>query len=88
MDHTDKQVPRHFVVRVHKGVYDPLLDAVFAWIRRRRRHGKRDQPAVNDITKKRQPDTTLAKEKLGWSPTTELEDGLLKTIKYFEQLLS
>jgi UDP-glucuronate decarboxylase len=40
-----------------------------------------------DDPKKRQPDITMAKEKLGWSPTTKLEDGLLKTIKYFDQLL-
>jgi UDP-glucuronate decarboxylase len=41
-----------------------------------------------DDPKKRQPDITLAKEKLGWSPTTTLEDGLLKTIEYFDQLIS
>ena len=40
-----------------------------------------------DDPKKRQPDITLAKEKLGWSPTTKLEDGLLKTIDYFDQLI-
>lgn len=40
-----------------------------------------------DDPKKRQPDITFAKEQLGWSPTTKLEDGLLKTIGYFAELL-
>jgi len=30
----------------------------------------------------------LAREKLGWEPTTTLEQGLEPTIAYFEQLLS
>jgi UDP-glucuronate decarboxylase len=39
----------------------------------------------NDPTRRR-PDITLAGEKLDWRPTTELRDGLKKTIAYFEQL--
>ena len=35
----------------------------------------------------RQPDISLAKEKLGWEPGIKLDDGLLKTIKYFKNLL-
>jgi len=31
----------------------------------------------------RQPDITLAKDKLGWEPTIALRDGLLRTIEYF-----
>ena len=30
----------------------------------------------HDDPKQRQPDITLAKEKLGWEPTIELEEGL------------
>lgn len=33
---------------------------------------------------KRQPDISLAKEKLNWQPKYNLEDGLKKTIEYFE----
>jgi len=36
---------------------------------------------------RRKPDISLAKEKLGWSPRVEIEDGLLKTIDYFEAII-
>ena len=36
---------------------------------------------------KRQPDISLAKEKLNWHPKYKLEDGLKKTIEYFENYL-
>jgi UDP-glucuronate decarboxylase len=32
----------------------------------------------------RQPDISLAKKELNWSPEIELEEGLLKTIAYFK----
>ncbi len=35
----------------------------------------------------RKPDITLAQEKLGWTPEIILEDGLVKTINYFEELI-
>ena len=38
----------------------------------------------DDDPKQRQPDITLAKEKLGWQPTIELEDGLKYMIEYFK----
>ena len=38
----------------------------------------------NDDPKQRQPDITLAKKKLGWGPTIELEDGLSRMIEYFK----
>lgn len=38
----------------------------------------------DDDPKQRQPDITLAKEKLGWQPTIELEDGLKRMIEYFK----
>ena len=38
----------------------------------------------NDDPKQRQPDITLAKKKLGWEPTIELEDGLSRMIEYFK----
>jgi UDP-glucuronate decarboxylase len=40
-------------------------------------------PLPSDDPKQRQPDITLAKEVLGWSPTTQLEQGLERTIRYF-----
>lgn len=36
----------------------------------------------------RQPDINLAKEKLGWEPKIHLEEGLIMTIHYFENLLN
>jgi UDP-glucuronate decarboxylase len=40
-----------------------------------------------DDPKQRQPDITLAVEKLGWKPEVALETGLKKTIDYFKALL-
>ena len=36
----------------------------------------------------RQPDITLARKKLDWSPAVELDEGLGETIRYFEGALS
>jgi UDP-glucuronate decarboxylase len=44
-----------------------------------------DLPA--DDPKQRKPDITKAKELLNWQPVTNLEEGLKKTIAYFEELL-
>ena len=38
-----------------------------------------------DDPKRRQPDISLAKEKLAWEPRIEVEDGLKKTIDYFRE---
>ena len=38
-----------------------------------------------DGPQQRQPDITLAKEKLGWEPTIQLEEGLKETIEYFRE---
>lgn len=40
-----------------------------------------------DDPRKRRPDITLAKSKLGWEPEVSLEEGLPKTISYFKALL-
>ena len=40
-----------------------------------------------DDPQQRRPDITLAKEKLNWTPKIELEEGLKKTIEYFDILL-
>jgi UDP-glucuronate decarboxylase len=45
-------------------------------------------PLPQDDPKQRQPDISLAKEKLNWEPSIVLTDGLVKTIGYFEKLLS
>ena len=45
-------------------------------------------PLPKDDQTQRQPDITLAKEKLqGWEPKVPLRQGLEKTVAYFEQLL-
>jgi UDP-glucuronate decarboxylase len=43
------------------------------------------QPLPSDDPKQRQPDITLAKERLGWEPKVGLKDGLVKTIEYFRE---
>jgi UDP-glucuronate decarboxylase len=45
------------------------------------------EPLPGDDPKQRQPDITLAKEKLDWEPGIKLESGLKPTIKYFSELL-
>jgi UDP-glucuronate decarboxylase len=46
------------------------------------------RPLPQDDPMQRQPDITLAQTKLNWRPTVHLEEGLRKTIAYFDQLLS
>ena len=36
----------------------------------------------------RQPDIAKAKQVLGWEPEMQLRDGLVRTIAYFDRLLS
>lgn len=45
------------------------------------------QPLPHDDPKQRQPDITLAIKELGWEPKIKLEEGLRKTIEYFNSLL-
>jgi len=40
---------------------------------------------VDDPTQ-RQPDITLATQRLGWAPTISLRDGLAKTIEWFHAI--
>ncbi|MFO0345642.1 MAG: UDP-glucuronic acid decarboxylase family protein [Labrys sp. (in: a-proteobacteria)] len=44
-------------------------------------------PLPQDDPMQRKPDITLAREKLGWEPTVPLQQGLAKTIAYFDDLL-
>ena len=45
------------------------------------------KPLPHDDPKQRQPDITLAKKELHWEPKIKLEEGLVKTIRYFESLI-
>lgn len=45
------------------------------------------KPLPSDDPIQRQPDISLAREKLGWEPNIQLEEGLKKTIPYFDGLL-
>ena len=45
------------------------------------------KPMQIDDPMQRKPDITLAREYLGWEPEVALEEGLKKTIAYFEELL-
>jgi UDP-glucuronate decarboxylase len=46
------------------------------------------KPLPADDPRQRQPDITLAGEKLGWKPQVQVEKGLQKTIEYFAALLA
>ncbi len=45
------------------------------------------RPLPSDDPTQRKPDITLARERLQWSPGVQLEEGLKKTIAYFEEEL-
>lgn len=45
------------------------------------------KPLPEDDPKVRQPDISLAREKLGWEPKVPLREGLQKTIDYFSKVL-
>ena len=45
-------------------------------------------PLPADDPKQRKPDIAKAESVLGWAPHVELEEGLRKTVAYFEQFLS
>jgi UDP-glucuronate decarboxylase len=44
-------------------------------------------PLPADDPKQRQPEISLAKEKLGWEPKVSLEDGLKETVDYFKKIV-
>ncbi|UHS58225.1 SDR family oxidoreductase [Agrobacterium vaccinii] len=46
------------------------------------------EPMPQDDPVRRQPDIQKAKELLDWQPAVELREGLQRTIRYFEELLS
>ena len=46
-----------------------------------------NEPLPEDDPRQRQPDISLAKEKLGWEPVVKLDEGLAKTIEYFKSVL-
>jgi UDP-glucuronate decarboxylase len=45
-------------------------------------------PLPADDPQQRQPDISVAREKLQWEPKVQLREGLAKTIAYFDQLLT
>jgi UDP-glucuronate decarboxylase len=45
------------------------------------------EPMPVDDPRQRQPDITLARSELKWEPTVQLDEGLQKTIEYFDQYL-
>jgi UDP-glucuronate decarboxylase len=45
------------------------------------------RPLPHDDPKQRQPDISKAIATLGWKPTVELQEGLTRTISYFDTLL-
>ncbi len=45
------------------------------------------QPLPGDDPQKRRPDISKAKEILNWEPVVSLEEGLIKTITYFDRLI-
>ena len=46
------------------------------------------RPLPEDDPRQRRPDISVAQERLGWTPKVSLEEGLRRTIPYFERLLA
>jgi UDP-glucuronate decarboxylase len=46
------------------------------------------KPLPTDDPLQRQPDISLASEKLKWQPVVKLKDGLKKTIEYFDKIIA
>jgi UDP-glucuronate decarboxylase len=46
------------------------------------------KPLPQDDPRQRRPDITVAKRELQWAPTIPLQDGLIRTIAYFDDLLN
>ncbi len=46
------------------------------------------KPLPSDDPVQRCPDIGLARQQLGWKPTVQLEDGLSKTVSYFQKMLT
>ena len=47
-----------------------------------------NMPLPMDDPTRRRPDISLAKETLGWEPKIALDEGLRRTIEFFDDLLS
>jgi UDP-glucuronate decarboxylase len=45
------------------------------------------KPLPQDDPLQRSPDISLAKEELGWEPRVSLEEGLKRTVRYFESII-
>lgn len=45
----------------------------------------RDLPSDDPV--RRRPDITLAKERLGWAPTIDIDAGLARTLQYFKETI-
>jgi UDP-glucuronate decarboxylase len=71
--------PTEFTIR-------ELADAVISLTGSRSEIVRR--PLPQDDPTQRKPDTSLARETLGWEATVPLHEGLKSTIAYFENLLS
>jgi UDP-glucuronate decarboxylase len=46
------------------------------------------KPLPSDDPRQRRPDCTLSESRLGWRATTPVEEGLARTIEYFDELLT
>ena len=81
--------PDDFIGPVNLGnpVEYQIIDLAQSIIRLTRSRSQIDfHPLPMDDPKRRQPDISLAREKLDWEPKVDLEAGLEKTIHYFREL--
>ena len=83
--------PDDFIGPVNLGnpVENEILDLAKAIIKLTKSKSQLEfLPSPMDDPKRRRPDISLARKKLGWEPKISLDQGLGKTIQYFRELLS
>ena len=71
--------PEEFTIRQLAELVIELTNSSFRVVSR---------PLPPDDPQQRRPDRTLARAELDWVPVTSLRDGLVKMVRYFEQLIS
>lgn len=82
----DKEIGPMNMGNPHENTIKELAEAIVNIIGSKSKISYRDLPS--DDPKQRKPDISRAKTALDWEPKVSLQEGLKKTIRYFDELLS
>ena len=75
----------------HRGACDDASDRLLELAEKTLRLTGSTLPLIHgelpaDDPRQRQPDISLARQRLGWEPTVQLREGLLRTIEWFRTI--